>query len=358
MKVAALVAAGRFEVQQLPDPVAPDDGLVLRVEACGVCGSDLRRWKEGPPKGVEGLVPGHEVAGVVVQVGPRCRWGASRAGASPAPKVAVGDRLALAPDVHCGRCYYCRRGLYNLCDDLRLVGITPGYPGGFAEQMAVSAEVLANGIVHRMPDGLSFAHAALAEPCSSVLAAHHKAGTSLSDVVVIMGAGPIGCLHVAVAKARGAVTVVSEPSAPRRAMAERFQPEAIVDPFSEDLAARVRRMTGGLGADIVICANPVADTQTQAVEIVRKGGRVILFGGLPKAAPTVSFDANRIHYGEIQVAGAFSYHPSFHELALDLLSRNALPADLLITHTVPLDRVQEAFEVAAGGNALKVLVEA
>jgi L-iditol 2-dehydrogenase len=345
MKAAVLVGAGRFVLQEMPEPVALDDGLVLQVEACGVCGSDLRRWKEGPPPGIEGIVPGHELAGVVVQVGQNVQH------------YAVGDRLALAPDIHCGRCFYCRRGQYNLCDDLRFVGITPGYPGGFAERMLISGEVLANGIVNRMPDGLSFAHAALAEPCSSVLAAHHKAGTSLDDLVVVMGAGPIGCLHIAVARARGAATLVSEPSAPRRAMAERFHPDAIVDPFNEDLAARVRQMTGGRGADIAVCANPVAATQTQAVEIVCKGGRIVLFGGLPKANPMVTLDANRIHYGELQVVGAFSYHPSFHELALDLLSRHALPADSLITHTLPLARTQEAFEVAAEGNALKVIVE-
>jgi len=345
MKAAELVGAGRFLVHEVPEPAAPDDGLVLQVEACGVCGSDLRRWREGPPQGTEGIVAGHEVAGLVVRVGREIRH------------YAVGDRLALAPDVHCGRCFYCQRGMYNLCDDLHLVGITPGFPGGFAEEMVVTGEILANGIVHHMPERLSFAHAALAEPCSSVLAAHHKAGTSVGDVVVILGAGPIGCLHIAVAQARGAVTLVSEPSAPRRAMAERFRPDAIVDPFDQDLAACVRDATHGLGASIVICANPVAATQAQAVEIVRKGGRVVLFGGLPKAEPMVSLNANRIHYGEIQVVGAFSYHPSFHELALELLSRRALPADLLITHSFPLERVAEAFEAAVSGSALKVIVE-
>lgn len=345
MRAAELVAAGHFLVREVPEPVAPDNGLVLQVKACGVCGSDLRRWREGPPQGAGRVVAGHELAGVVIEVGREIR------------DYAVGDRLALAPDVHCGHCFYCQRGMYNLCDDLCFVGITPGYPGGFAEKMVVTGEILANGILHRMPDGLSFCHAALAEPCSSVLAAHHKAGTSLDDVVVILGAGPIGCLHIAVCKARGAVTLVSEPSAPRRAMAEQFQPDAVIDPFNQDLASIVREATQGLGASIVICANPVAATQTQAVEIVRKAGRVVLFGGLPKAEPMVSLNANRIHYGEIQIVGAFSYHPTFHELALGLLARQALPADRLITHTYPLDRIEEAFEAAAGGGALKVMVE-
>ena len=344
MKAAFLVAAKTFEIREVPDPAASDDGLLLQVEACGVCGSDLRRWREGPAPGVGGIVPGHEVAGVVLEVG----QGITR--------YAPGDRLAVAPDVHCGCCYYCLRGMYNLCDDLHFLGMTPGYPGGFAEKMALSGEVLANGIVHPMPDGLSFAEGALAEPCSSVLAVHQKAGTGLDDTVVVIGAGPIGCLHVAIARARGARVIVAEISAQRREMARPFGPDALIDPAHEDLAARVRQLTGGLGADMVICANPVAATQAQAVEIVRRGGRVVLFGGLPRANPMTSLDANRIHYGEIEVVGAFSYHPTMHALALDVLQRKLVPAELVVTHTFGLEQIADAFQTAASGEGLKVIV--
>jgi L-iditol 2-dehydrogenase len=118
----------------------------------------------------------------------------------------------------------------------------------------------------------------------------------------------------------------------------------------------VRQLTHGLGADIAVCANPIAATQTQAVEIVRKAGRVMLFGGLPKANPMTTLDGNRIHYGEISVVGAFSYHPTFHELALELLERKLIPSDLLITHTFDLEHIDQAFETAAGGAGLKVIV--
>jgi L-iditol 2-dehydrogenase len=292
------------------------------------------------------VVPGHEIAGVVVEVGARVT------------RYRVGDRLAVAPDIHCGHCYYCRHEMYNLCDTLHFLGVTPGYPGGFAEQLLLTGEVLANGIVHPMPEGLSFLDAALAEPSSSVLATHNKAGTNLEDVVVVIGAGPTGCLHVVVSKARGARVIVSQRSAPRREMARRFGPEAVVDPTSGDLGAVVRELTGGLGASIVICANPVAATQAQAVEIARKGGRVVLFGGLPKADPMTTLDSNLIHYGEIEVVGAFSYHPTMHQLALDLLARKVIPAELLVTHTFSLDEVAEAFETAASGQGLKVVVTA
>ena len=205
MKAAVQTGVRQFEVREVPDPTLPEDGLILRVTACGVCGSDLRRWREGLPAGVDGIIPGHEIAGEVIAVGPK------------AARVAVGDRLALAPDIHCGHCWYCRRGLYNLCDDMRMLGITPGYPGGFAELLAVSGDVLTNGIVHPVPDGLPDELAALAEPCSSVLASHMKTNTSLNDTVVVIGAGPIGCLLVATAHARGAraFIVVRSERAPR-----------------------------------------------------------------------------------------------------------------------------------------------
>ncbi len=344
MKAAFLTAPKTLELREVPDPIAPNDGLVLEVKACGICGSDLRRWKEGPPKGVAGMIPGHEAAGVVVETG------------KAQTRYATGDHMAIAPDIHCGRCYYCQRGWYNLCDEIRFIGVTPELSGALAQKLVLTGEILTHGIVHRMPEGMSFAEGSLAEPSCSVLACHERAGTGLGAMVVVMGAGPIGCLHIMIAKAQGAAVIVSEPSPSRRRLAERCGPDAVVDPTAEDLGARVRQMTSGVGADIVICANPIAETQTQAVQIVRKRGKVILFGGLPKANPMVTLDSNRIHYGEIEVVGAFSYHPTAHERALELIHRKVIQADLLVTHTFGLNDVGKAFEAAAAGEALKVVV--
>jgi L-iditol 2-dehydrogenase len=345
MKAGFLVGPQTIELRDVPDPVVPDDGIILKVESCGVCGSDLRRWREGPPAGVEGIVQGHEVSGTVIEVG------------KDVVDYAVGDKLAVAPDIHCGKCYYCERGMFNLCDDLTFIGITPGINGGFAEKVVLTGKILKDGIVNHMPDDMPFPVGSLAETLSSVLASHEQAGTSLNDLVLVMGAGPIGCLHISVSKARGARVVVSEPVEFRRETAQRFEPDAIVDPFNEDLEAKVRAMTDGRGADIVICANPIAATQTQAVEIVRKAGRVVLFGGLPKADPIVKLDSNKIHYGEVEVVGAFSYHPTAHQNALGVLHRGLIPTDLMITHTFPLEKVGEAFETANSGAGLKVIVK-
>ena len=344
MRAAFLVGIRQIIVEEVEDPVAPEDGLVMQVKACGVCGSDLRRWWEGPPAGVDRITPGHEVSGVVVEIGKSVHG------------YQLGDRLSLATDIHCDECYYCHRGMYNLCDNLRLIGITPGYPGGFAEKMVLTSEILTRGIVNHMPDTLSFELGALAEPWCSILATHERAGTSLKDTVVVLGAGPAGCLHVATAKAQGAYVIVSDPSDTRRQMVQQFGPDVVLDPSSQNTTEEVRSLTGGIGADIVICANPVAATHAQAVEMVRKRGQVILYGGLPKADPMTHLNGNLIHYGEIEVRGAFSYHPTKHKLALDLLDRGVIPVGRLITHKFPLERIGEAFEAADRGEALKPLV--
>ncbi len=344
MKAAYLVAPMQFEVREIPDPDTPVDGIVFKVAVCGICGSDLRRWREGPLDN-QAIIPGHEFSGVVESVGPAVKG------------YQVGDRLAIAPDIHCGQCYYCQRGLYNLCDHLHLIGITPGYHGGLAEKMVLTGEILENGIVTRVPDGLTLEEGALAEPCSSVLAAHQSIGTNPSDTVVVLGGGPIGCLHIAVAHARGARVILSEPNPLRRAMAATFKPEAVINPMVEDVVARVCGLTAGQGADVVVCANSVASTQTQAIELVRKRGRVVLFGGLPSTDPMTKLDGNKIHYGELLISGSFSYHPIVHEQALQALLRRQIRSEDIISHIIQLEKVSEAFEIAARGNVLKVLLK-
>ncbi len=344
MKAARLTRPETIELVDIPVPQCPQDGVLLAVRACGVCGSDLRRWREGPSAGPL-TVPGHEFAGEIVEVG------------SDVIGYAVGDHLAVAPDVHCLRCWYCSVGLYNLCDDMTMIGITPGFDGGLAEYCVLPAQALAGGTIHKMPASLSYRQGALGEPLSSVQACHADIGTSLGDTVLVMGAGPIGCLHTAIAHLRGARVILSEPNALRRAMAQPFAPELVLDPMAQDVVAEVKAFSNGLGADSAICANPVAATHQQAVAAVRKRGNVVLFGGLPKANPLTELDANRIHYDEIRVIGSFSYHPDYHGRALQLLERGQIDPDAIITHTFVLDEIDEVFRTVAAGEALKVMVE-
>jgi L-iditol 2-dehydrogenase len=342
MKAAVFRGPGRLALEDVPDPALPAEGLILHVEACGICGSDLRALAHGLRFAREWQILGHEVAGVVAQVG------------KDVPDYQVGERLAVAADIHCHRCYYCRRALYNLCEDWQLIGAH--YAGGMAEYMALPEDILRRGIVHRIAEGLPSVHAALAEPAASVLASQHDAGVELGEVVLIIGNGPMGCLHVQVARARGAKAVLVGRRAERLRAAEGLGAWQLIDASQRDLAAEVRALTEGRGADVAIVACASREAQSEAVQLVRKRGRVILFGGLPKEDPIAHLDANRIHYDELRIMGSFSYHPSFHQLALEMIARGQIEAQKLITSTFPLSRVVEAFAAAREATQLKVVI--
>ncbi len=342
MKAAVFEAPERMVVRQVElAPCGPDD-VVMKTHACGICGSDVRNFRSGLKGDVGPQVMGHEFTGVVTEAGRNVR------------RLAPGDRVAVAPDVSCGSCYYCKRNLVNLCLEHRMVGTH--WPGGFAEYVHLPQVVLERGMVHRIPDGVSLEAAALSEPASSVIAAQENAGVGLGDTVLIIGDGPIGCLHTEIARARGAERILLA-GLTRLEEARRFGPDLLIDAGTQDTVQETRAATGGLGADVVIVANPVAATQAQAVRAVRKRGRVVLFGGLPKASPETTLDGNLIHYGEIVVMGAFSYPAYVHEKALAAIAAGQIHPEKYFNLVVSLDDIVQGFRAAAEGRALKVLVK-
>ncbi len=344
MRVVRITGPAQLEVAEACDPVAPVDGLVIAVDACGVCGSDLRRWKEGPSGGKSPPTPGHEVAGRVVEAGPEARG------------YAVGARIAIGPDIHCGVCRYCARGWYNLCENLELLGITSGLDGGLADFMVVPGRALSRGVVHMVPDALSNTAAALAEPLASVLAAQDRVCIGISSTVVCYGAGPIGLLHAIVAQLAGAQVVVVEPSPTRRALAASLGFQNVVDATGRDATELTLMLTGGAGADVAVCATGNTAAHAAAVSLVRRRGIVVLFGGLPHDDPMTRVDANLVHYRELTVLGSFSYQPRYHEQALGLMRRQEKVFTRLITHEVELADAADAYQLAAGLGALKVMV--
>jgi L-iditol 2-dehydrogenase len=342
MKAAVLRGPGELAVEEIPIPEVPPDGLLLKVMACGLCGSDLRSYQHGMRYDKEWQILGHELNGVVAELG------------ADVNDYQVSDRLAVAADVSCHNCYYCDRALYNLCENWKLIGAH--YPGAMAEYMLLPVDILRRGIVHRIPAGLSHIDAALAEPMSGVLASHHNIGLELGETVAIIGAGPIGCIHVEIAKARGARPIIIELNPQRLAKAKALGVEAAVLAGEQNVISEVRQLTNGYGVDVSIVAAPSAIAQAQAVQMMRKRGRVVLYGGLPKTAPTAELNTNIIHYDELAVFGAFSYHPRFHQLALEMLDQGQIQVDKIISNTYPLEHVVEAFESAMAGNEIKAII--
>ncbi len=342
MKAAVFEGIEKMVVRDMPVPQCEDDGILVKVEACCICGGDMRNFHTGLRYGIEKQVMGHEIAGIVEEAGSRVT------------RFKVGDKVAIAPDVSCGECYYCKRGLVNLCMDHKMLGTN--WPGGFAQYIYLPAIVLNRGFVEHVPDGLSFEEAAMAEPASSVIACQEYNNVSLGDTVVIIGDGPIGCMHIEVARARGASRIIMA-GLTRLESVPQFSPDHIINSAAQNPVEEVLKITGGLGADIAICAAPVTAIQEQGLEMVRKRGKVVLFGGVNKNNPMTTLNSNLIHYNEITVVGAFSYPSTGLLKAVSLIAGGKISARKYVTKTVKLDEIPEGIAFAEQGKALRVAVK-
>ncbi len=343
MKAVVFHAPGDVRVESVPDPTPEPGGLRVRVDACAVCGSDLKAFKAGNPRIRPPMVMGHEFTGLVEDVG------------GPVGGFAPGDRVVMATSVSCGDCAYCRRGWPNLCADLAPMGFV--YPGGMAEAVAIPERALRNGHVVKVPPGLPATHAALAEPVSCAVNACEACGVREGDVVVVVGAGPMGLINACVARAFGARAILlAEVNEARLRQAEGFGMDRLVNPATEDLAAVVREATGGVGADVAIVAAPAAKPQEDAPALVRKRGTICLFASLPKGRSDITLDSRPIHYGELRVVGASDSTPRQVARAVEMLAGGTFPADRVITHVLGLDAIARAFELMAKGEALKVVL--
>ncbi|MBE1535930.1 zinc-dependent dehydrogenase [Actinomadura algeriensis] len=345
MKVARFHAPGDIRLEDAPEPEPGPGELKIRVRNCSACGTDVKISRFGHHHIVPPRVMGHEIAGEVVAAGPGADgW-------------AAGDRVQVIAAIPCGECAECRRGRMTVCSAQESMGYH--YDGAFAQYMIVPAKVLAVDGVNRIPDGVSFAEASVAEPLACVLNGQELAGVGEGDDVVVFGSGPVGCLHVRVARARGAARVfLVEVNAERlERSAAMVKPDAAIDAGASDVVAEILGLTGGRGADVAITAAASGAAQETAQRLVAPGGRVSLFGGLPKDAPVISVDANRVHYRELSLVGANGSSPAHNARALDLIASGAVPVDDLITHRLPLDDLHEALDLVTRGAAIKVTIE-
>jgi len=266
----------------------------------------------------------------------------------------VGERLAVAPPAYCGVCDFCLEGRYELCEDYR--EIAQAWPGGFADYIAVPEECVRLGAIQRSPDGLDPAFAGITEPIAGCVNAQEKGQVGLGDSVVIIGSGPVGCVHISLARARGADTVlIADIVDERLKLAEAFEPDATINSAKTDLVAEVRRLTQGRGADVVITATPAPAASVQAMEMARKGGRILIFGGLPKEDSKPGIDLNLVHYNALHVIGTTIFAPRHQRIALRLMATGRIPGDKLVTHRFPLAEFKRGATMALAGQVLKAV---
>jgi L-iditol 2-dehydrogenase len=345
MRAAVYRGAGRVVVEQVPVPEIGEGEVLIRVAACGICGTDLKKIQNGFVAAPQ--IFGHEVAGTVVATGRGVRrWKA-------------GDRVVSFHHVPCQACFYCERRLYSQCPAYKKVGLTAGFDpngGGFAEYVRALPWIAGRGMVE-IPAGVSFEEATFVEPVNTCLKAVEKARVAAGETVVVMGQGPIGLILTMLSRSAGAAVIGSDPIAQRRAMSERWGAAAALDPQEGRLAEEVRARTDGRGADVVLVAVPLPAALSEALSLARPGGRVLLFAQNDPHMK-IEFPAAAVGVEEKEILGSYSAAVDRQDEAARLVFSRELPVAKLVTHKFPLQEFDRAFSLAARPtrDSLKVLI--
>jgi len=344
MKAAVLKGIENLEMEDISCPNPSPQEILIKVKACSICGTDIRVYHYGHKHMRFPRITGHELSGEIVEIGKRVEGHK------------LGEKVAIAPAIPCGRCYYCRRGMQSMCINLTAIGYH--YDGGFAEFMIVPEDAVRNGCVNTIPSELSFEEAALAEPLACAINGQQLSQIGLGNTVVVVGAGPLGCIHLQLAKARGASrTILAELSRERIDFAKKFAfPDIVINPSSENAIQRIKEETEGRGADRIIVSCPSGKAQEESLSMVAPRGIINFFGGLPLDNPFIKFNSNLIHYGEFYVVGTHGSAPYHNELALSLISQEKVRIKELVTHRLPLERLEEGLALAESKKGMKILI--
>ncbi len=345
MRAAVYYGPGDIRVEDRPEPDASEDNLVVQVHCCAICGTDVKLAAIGHHRAKAGRVIGHELVGHIVHAGRKVAG------------FAEGERVTLATSVGCGKasCPYCAIGLHNLCPDALPIGL--GVDGAFAELMAIPPQAVAGGNAVKVPEEVPDEAAALCEPISCAINAQQIVGVAEGDSVLVIGGGPLGAIHVEVAKALGAAQVmISETSELRLSMLHEFEDVLVIDAANEDVSDVVAQNTDGLGVDVVVVAAPTREAHEVSFSYLREGGAVSLFASLPTGKSDIVLDSRVIHYGELRVCGASDSRPEHVRKAVELLADGEIDYEKIASHRVSLENIHEGFELMKQKQSLKVLV--
>jgi L-iditol 2-dehydrogenase len=343
MMAAVLHGREDLKIQKVEIPKVGAEDLLVRVKVALTCGTDFKVWKQGyhakmivPP-----AIFGHELAGVVVEAGEAVR-----------DKYPLGMRVVAANSAPCNECFFCRKDKANLCEDLVFNN------GAYAEYALIPARIVRENLVE-IPSHLDFMGAALVEPLACVLRAVQETGVEAGDTAVVIGCGPIGLQFIRVLSRRGARVIAIGKRSSQINAAERLGASAACDISQvSDVVAAVRNFTHRrLGADAVIEAVGSAATWQWALQMVRCGGTVNLFGGCPRGTK-VEFEASALHYSEITIKSSFHHTPRFIREAMDLIASGNVGARDFVTGEVTLNELPQVFEHMKNRNGqLKVAVK-
>lgn len=340
MKAAVWTDAKTLVMEERTIPVPGPEEMVIRVKAAAVCGTDIRMWQQTPSKK---LVLGHEVAGEIHALGERVKG------------YKVGDRVAVAPNMGCGICDQCVSGRTHLCPEYQALGIN--MDGAFQEYVLIPSDAVRQGNVCRLSDSVSFAEAAVAEPLSCVYNAFESYKVQAGDYVLIIGAGPIGCMHAMLAQMAGAGKVIMHDLSEDRLKYCKELLGGVETYAGSELKEYIMETTKNRGLDVCVTACPSPQAQSASLSLMAMFGRVSFFGGLPAAKQPVPLDTNLIHYKHLVVSGTSRSSLSQYRKCLQLVESGVLPIRRLITHRFALDQISEAFQFAAAAGGMKSVIE-
>jgi L-iditol 2-dehydrogenase len=345
MRAGVFREKGLVRVEELPVPEVRDREVLIKVAACGICGTDIKkifqRYIE-PPQ-----ILGHELAGTVVAVGPGVtKW-------------KPGDRVMSFHHTPCGACFYCEKRQFSQCKQYKTTGLTAGFTpngGGFGEYVKAMPWVAERGIV-ALPDNVSFEEATFIEPINTIVKAVQKARVAKGETVLILGCGPIGLQLLMVANLEGAKLYTSDPMPERRAKSLTLGAIEAFDPTSGKLIQDIKAQTDGRGADAVLVAVAHPAVVKDALAAARPGGRILLFAANDPVTQ-IEFPAAAVGIEEKEILGSYSAAADIQQAAAELVLLRKLPVMEIVTHRFPLDRIQEALELAARPTAesLKILI--
>jgi L-iditol 2-dehydrogenase len=349
MRAAFMTAVNEIEVRDgVPEPTGDVDGALLRVEACGICGTDARTFFNGDPKAPPPWQLGHEPVGVLESVGPD---------ATLPPGIHEGDRVFLGSILTCGTCRWCLEGFQNLCEHHLLYGYEP-FSGAYAEVAAVPAIAMKN--LMALPPELPSDLATVADPFACALNGIEQLDVRLGDTVVILGTGPIGCWQAVMARDRGASRVyMTDVSGERLKVALDAIGQVIDDAWvagEDNGVEEVLARTGGLGAERVSVAAPAKPAQQAALEMAAKRATVVYFAGLPKHDPVSPLDMNELHYKELDIRGAYGATHRQYRITMDYLDRKQDVLAAVVTHRFALADIADAFGTIRAGTGLKMVI--
>jgi L-iditol 2-dehydrogenase len=340
VKAVLFYAPGDIRFEETARPTAGPGEVVVEIKAALTCGTDLKTYKRGHPVLIKETpsVFGHELAGVIAELGPSVEG------------LAIGQRVVAANSAPCGRCFHCQRERPSLCEDLGLLN------GAYAEYVTIPTRIVEKNLLP-IPDGVTFRQAALTEPLACAIHGIERSRIKLGDSVCVIGHGPIGLMLTRLAKLKGARVIVVGRNPFKLEKARQFGAHDLVDITAvPDPVAAVRELTlGGRGVDVAIEAVGLPETWEQAIAMARPGGLVNLFGGC-KSGTHIKVDTRRLHYEELEIIGVFHHTPYYVRSALSLITSGQIDADALITHEMGLEKLEQALQLMSRGDTLKVAI--